>query len=80
MESIGEHLEQIYVNLSNNHRNISMRIICKVCKRARQIGKLPKFVVPKRIRPNNSLSVVTTLSKIEERFVVLRIEFEKIRQ
>lgn len=80
MESIGQDLEQIYVNLSDNHKNLRTRVICKVCKRALRNGKFAQFVVLERIKRNNSVLVVTTLSELEEHLVVLRIAFAQIRQ
>jgi len=80
MERIGKDFEQIYVNLSKNHRNMPKKVICKVCKTTLRNGKLPQFVVPENIRRNKPLLVVATLSELEERLIALRISFAKIRQ
>ena len=50
MERIGKDFEQIYVNLSTNHKNMPNKVICKVCKTTLRNGKLPQFVVPKNIK------------------------------
>jgi len=72
-------LEKEYFSLALNDRTISTRKICIPCKRALQNWKVSQIATPYQIRCNTPLPDVTTLSKLEERLVSLRIAFAHIR-
>ena len=80
MRNISQDLEQVYLQLSRKDKTFLVKRICVSCKRALENGKLPLFATPEHIRRNIPLSLVGTLSELEERLVSLQIAFAQIRQ
>jgi hypothetical protein len=72
-------LQKEYLSLKLNDRTFSTSNICLPCKQSLENGKLPHFATPDQIRCNTPLPDVSTLTKLEERLVSLRIEISQIK-
>jgi len=80
MRTFAMDLKQVYMQLCQSKIILDEEKICTTCKRSLENGKLPQLAVPEQIRRNKPLSIVATLSELEERLVSLRIAFAQIRQ
>jgi len=75
-----QYLKQEYIILIENEKTLSYKNICIPCKRELQNGKLTQFATPEQIRCNMPLQIVSTLSKLEDILISLRITLAQIRQ